>query len=72
MTARTLQRRLQEDDTTFRALMDAVRKSLLLEGFERNQTPDEVMRHAGYTNPRSFRRALKRWNLADSADGQAS
>jgi AraC-like DNA-binding protein len=72
MTARTLQRRLQEDDTTFRALMDAVRKSILLEGFERNQTPDEVMRHAGYTNPRSFRRALKRWNLADSADGQAS
>ncbi|MBW1905754.1 MAG: hypothetical protein JRJ24_10690, partial [Deltaproteobacteria bacterium] len=48
------------------------RKSILLEGFERNQTPDEVMRHAGYTNPRSFRRALKRWNLADSADGQAS
>jgi AraC-like DNA-binding protein len=69
MTARTLQRRLQEDDTTFRALMDAVRKSILLEGFEHNQTHDEVMRHAGYTNPRSFRRALKRWNLADSADG---
>jgi hypothetical protein len=26
------------------------------------------MRHAGYTNPRSFRRAVKRWNLADSDD----
>jgi len=66
MTPRTLQRRLQEDDTTFRALMDVVRKSILVAGFERNQTPEELMRHAGYTNPRSFRRALKRWNLADS------
>jgi len=72
MTPRTLQRRLQEDDTTFRALMDAVRRSILVECFERHQTTDEVMRHAGYTNPRSFRRALKRWNLADSADEQAS
>jgi hypothetical protein len=26
------------------------------------------MRHAGYTNPRSFRRAVKRWNLADLDD----
>lgn len=71
MTPRTLQRRLQEDGTTFRVLTDAVRKSILVECFERNQTPEEVMRHAGYTNPRSFRRALKRWNLPDSTDGQA-
>ena len=66
MTPRTLQRRLQEDETTFRVLVDSVRKSILLDCFERNQTPDEIMRHAGYTNPRSFRRALKRWNLSDS------
>jgi acetyl-CoA carboxylase alpha subunit len=52
--------------------MDAVRRSILLAGFERNQTPDEVMRHAGYTNPRSFRRALKRWDLADGDDDLAS
>ena len=68
MTPRTLQRRLQEDETTFRVLVDSVRKSILLECFERNQTHDETMRHAGYTNPRSFRRALKRWNLVDSDD----
>jgi AraC-like DNA-binding protein len=71
MTPRTLQRRLQEDGTTFRVLTDAVRKSILVECFERNQALEEVMRHAGYTNPRSFRRALKRWNLPDSTDGQA-
>jgi AraC-like DNA-binding protein len=66
MTPRTLQRRLQDDGTTFRALIDATRKSILLACVERNQTPDEIMRHAGYTNPRSFRRALKRWNVSDS------
>ena len=65
MTPRTLQRRLAEDGTTFRALVDACRKSILLAGFERNDTPDEIMRHAGYTNQRSFRRALRRWNLPD-------
>jgi len=63
MTPRTLQRRLQEDGSSFRALMDAVRKSILLDCVERKQTTDESMRRAGYTNPRSFRRALKRWNL---------
>ena len=68
MTPRTLQRRLQEDGTTFRVLADVVRKSILVDCFERNQTPDEAMRHAGYTNPRSFRRAVKRWHLADLDD----
>lgn len=69
MTPRTLQRRLQDDGTTFRALMDATRRSILLGAVERNQTPTEVMRHAGYTNARSFRRALKRWNLPSLDDG---
>ena len=69
MTPRTLQRRLQEDGTTFRALVDAVRRSILVACVERNQTPDETMRLAGYTNLRSFRRAMKRWNLSDPDDG---
>jgi len=64
-TPRTLQRRLQDSDTSFRALMDATRKSILVGCVERNQAPDEIMRHAGYTNVRSFRRAMKRWNLPD-------
>ena len=66
MTPRTLQRRLQDDDTSFRALMDATRRSILVGCVERNQTADEIMRHAGYTNVRSFRRAMKRWNLPDT------
>lgn len=72
MTPRTLQRRLAEEGTTFRVLVDASRKSILLTCFERNETPDEIMRHAGYTNQRSFRRALKRWNLPGSDDDTLS
>ena len=63
MTPRTLQRRLQEKATTFRALLDASRKSIVLDCVERQQPRDEIVRHAGYTNTRSFRRALKRWKL---------
>jgi AraC-like DNA-binding protein len=66
MTPRTLQRRLQEEGTTFRALMDSTRRAILVDCVERNQPPGEVMRHAGYTNARAFRRAMKRWNLPDS------
>jgi AraC-like DNA-binding protein len=72
MTPRTLQRRLQEDGTTFRTLMDATRKSILLDSVERNQPAGEVMRHAGYTNSRSFRRALRRWNLEGPEKGAPS
>ena len=72
MTPRTLQRRLQEDGSSFRALTDAVRKSILLDCVERKQTTDESMRRAGYTNPRSFRRALKRWNLQETVSESLS
>jgi len=63
MTPRTLQRRLQEEGTTFRTLVDATRKSIVLDCVERHQAPEEIVRHTGYTNRRSFRRAMKRWNL---------
>ena len=72
MTPRTLQRRLQDDGTTFRALVEASRKSIMLGCFERNATTDEIMRHAGYTNARAFRRALRRWNMPDPDDGSLS
>ena len=72
MTPRTLQRRLAEDGTTFRALVDACRKSILVACFERNESTDEIMRHAGYSNARSFRRALRRWNLPNPENGTLS
>jgi AraC-like DNA-binding protein len=68
MTPRTLQRRLRDEGTTFRALVDASRKSILLDCVERNAPAHEIMRSAGYTNPKAFRRALKRWNVPDPDD----
>ncbi len=65
MTPRTLQRRLQQEGTTFREITDSTRRAILVDCVERNQTELETMRHAGYTNARSFRRAMKRWNLSD-------
>lgn len=62
-TPRTLQRRLREEGTTFRDVMDAARRAIVLDCVARRQPPDEIVRHAGYTNHRSFRRAMKRWNL---------
>lgn len=63
MTPRTLQRRLHEERSSFRALVDASRKAIVLDCVEQRRSPDEILRSAGYTNTRSFRRALKRWKL---------
>jgi hypothetical protein len=52
--------------------VDATRRSILVACYERNETAEETMRHAGFTNPRSFRRALKRWNLPAPEDGVLS
>lgn len=65
LTPRTLQRRLHEEGTSFREVLDAVRRSIVRDGVERNQTIAEIGRYAGFTNPRSFRRALKRWKFSE-------
>ena len=65
MTPRTLQRRLRDEGTSFRILVDVTRKSIAMDCVQRNKPPDEIVRNVGYTNLRSFRRAMKRWNLSD-------
>lgn len=69
VTPRTLQRRLREDGTSFRVVLDEARKSIVLDGLTHRRSPEDLARAAGFTNPRSFRRAMKRWGLdGDSAD----
>jgi AraC-like DNA-binding protein len=62
MSARTLQRRLAERGTTWRAEVDAARRrraeNAILDG-EPNAT--RLARHLGYADPRSARRAVRRW-----------
>ena len=61
LSARTLQRRLKEEGTTFRAVRDATRRSIVIEGIEQRRPAVEIARRAGIANERSLTRALRRW-----------
>lgn len=63
LSGRTLQRRLTEHGTNWRAELDAARR---FHAFHARQTGSPSMAHLarqlGYADPRSARRALRRWN----------
>jgi len=62
MTPRTLHRRLQDEGTSFAALLDEVRHQLALQHLKAGRlTLQEIAFHLGYTDPANFRRAFKRW-----------
>lgn len=61
LSSRTLQRRLSEEGTSFRALVEATRQSVALECFERGLDVTETSRRTGFSNSRAFTRALRRW-----------
>jgi AraC-like DNA-binding protein len=59
---RTLQRRLSERDTSFRAIVDQVREGLAREYLgHRGRSLKEVAALLGYADARAFGRAYKRW-----------
>jgi AraC-like DNA-binding protein len=62
MTPRTLQRRLQDEGTNFKALADEVRRSLA-EAYvlERELSLSEVSFRLGFANVNAFHRAFRRW-----------
>jgi AraC-like DNA-binding protein len=63
MSARTLFRRLAEEGTSFRALVEEVRATLADELLcTAGMTTDQVAQRLGYADPASFIRAFKRWN----------
>lgn len=63
ITPRTLQRKLQEEHTTYRKLSDAV-KYELASTLLRNQelSVSEIAYKLGYTDPGTFRKAFKQWS----------
>lgn len=61
LSSRTLQRRLKQEGTTFRAIRDATRRSIVIEGIEQRRPAVEIARRAGIANERSLTRALRRW-----------
>jgi AraC-like DNA-binding protein len=62
MSPRTLQRRLQDEGTNFKALADEVRRSLA-EAYvlERELSLSEVSFRLGFANVNAFHRAFRRW-----------
>jgi AraC-like DNA-binding protein len=61
-TARTLQRKLRAEDTSYQAVADAVRKTLALHYLQVGAHPlKEVSYLLGYNELSAFSRAFKRW-----------
>lgn len=62
MTPRTLHRRLLEEGTSFRGLLEEVRHTLAAEHLKSGRfTVDEIAYTLGYSDLANFRRAFKRW-----------
>jgi AraC-like DNA-binding protein len=63
MSPRTLRRRLEEHGTSYKALLDELRRELAYYYMARtDDSPDEVATRLGFTEPSTFYRAFKRWS----------
>jgi AraC-like DNA-binding protein len=72
MSARSLQRRLQEENVSFQQLADDVRKSLALRYLSmRSHAVKEVSAILGYNELSAFSRAFKRWTGKTPVEYQA-
>lgn len=62
MSARSLQRRLGEERTSFRTLLDDVRRQAARHHLERRATPIEAIAYlTGFSEASAFTRAVRRW-----------
>lgn len=62
MTPRTLHRRLQDEGTSYKDILESVRHMLALEHLKAGRlTVQEIAYTLGYTDMANFRRAFKRW-----------
>jgi AraC-like DNA-binding protein len=61
VSSRTLQRRLAEHGTTWRGELDTARRSAASAASARPVKIASLARRLGYSDPRSARRALRRW-----------
>ena len=62
VSVRTLKRRLSEQGTSYRQLLDELRRDRALMLLERaDQTVEEIAESLGYSDPANFNRAFRRW-----------
>lgn len=72
VSTRTLQRTLHEHGTTWRAELEAAREQRAMQALRSGRpSMTRLARELGYADPRSVRRAIRRWNddTAGSGDG---
>ncbi|WP_051178296.1 helix-turn-helix transcriptional regulator [Nocardia concava] len=62
MSERTLHRRLAEEGTTFRAVVDQTRQLLAEELLAQGLTVEAVSRRLGYSDTAAFSHAYRRWH----------
>lgn len=66
LTPRTLHRRLLDEGTSFRELLEGVRHALAIEMRSKRISMKEIAYRLGYTDLANFRRAFRRWERAPS------
>jgi AraC-like DNA-binding protein len=69
VTPRTLRRKLREQKTSLRGLLDELRMNLALKYLRDTDLATKGIAHAlGYSETTSFRRALRRWTRSAPTD----
>jgi AraC-like DNA-binding protein len=62
MSARTLQRRLAEEKTSFREVIEKLRRNLARDHLEQRRTPIAAVAYlTGFSDVSAFTRAVRRW-----------
>ena len=76
MTARTVQRKLSQEDSSYKSILEDVRKNLAVEYLQTTSfTLEEIAVRLGYADSSSFCHAYKRWtgvNPGELRNAQAS
>ncbi len=69
MSNRTLRRRLREEATSYREVLDEVRTGLACHYLEKEKRGiDEVASLLGFSDPSAFTKAFRRWTGRTPAD----
>src|SRR6185295_17463398 len=61
VTPRSLQRRLRDERTSYRELVDAIRHQRAMDLIARGLPFGDIAEHLGFSEARAFRRAFRRW-----------
>lgn len=71
-SSRSLQRRLAERNTTFRALVDSARSQRAVALLQAGLSLDDIAAQLGFSDERALRRALRRWTGRTAREVSAS